>query len=318
MGPPVSWPLTPIRKKWTGIVHTPRRLAHIALLTGTFLTATPSPLFAHADLEEQIAVLTAQIEKHPTAAELFLRRADLYRRHAQTDEALADLAVAEQLKPDWPSVELVRARLFGDLDRIPEALSAANKFLKAEPAHPDALAVRARCYAKLNRKEEAIADYSAALSKFTAPAPDLFLERARAQADLARLDDAVKGLDEGMAKLGEIPSFQLAAIEFERQRANFDAALARVDKVIARYPVKEPWLTLRAEVLEQSDRDEQARETLLRVLAGIEKYPEVRRSLELTKQLEIRARDALTRVESKSSPLSHPQPNTARSAQANP
>jgi tetratricopeptide (TPR) repeat protein len=163
--------------------------------------------------------------------------------------------------------------------------------------------VRARCRVLLKESPAAVEDFSAAIAKLPAPMPDLILERARLQAALGRLDDAVAGIDEGLRRLGEIPSLQLPAIEYERQRGDFTGALARVDRLVARYPRKEPWLALQAEVLEQADRLAEARATFREVIAGIEAYAPVRRQLDLIRQLESRARDGLARVEARLKPL---------------
>ncbi len=94
---------------------------------------------------------------------------------------------------------------------------------------------------------------------------------------------------------------QMAAIEYDRRRGAFDSALNRVDGFVNRYPVKEPWLTLRAEILEQAGRTKQAEQTFQQVITGIENYPEIRRNLDLTKQLEARARQGLSRTQTHSS-----------------
>jgi tetratricopeptide (TPR) repeat protein len=277
------------------------RWAHTGLLIAMLGTGTPR-CPAHADLEQQIAALTAQLATNATA-ELFLQRAELHRRHAEPAKAHADLDAAEKLKSGWSFALLARARTLLDEGKAQDGLRAAESFLQQEPAHPDGLVVRARCRVLLHENAAAIEDFSAAIAKLPAPMPDLILERARLQAALGRIDDAVAGIDEGQRKLGEIPSLQLPAIEYERQRGNFAGALARVDRLLARYPRKEPWLTLRAEVLEQAGRLDEARATFREAIAGIETYPPVRRQLDLIRQLETRARDGLARVEVKLKPL---------------
>jgi len=136
-----------------------------------------------------------------------------------------------------------------------------------------------------------------ALKQIPKPSPDLFLERARTQAALGRLGEAVAGLDEGLARLGDLASLQLAALEYERQQAKFNVALARADKLIARSAVKETWRALRGEVLEQAGRLTEAREVFEQALAGIAEYPPARRGREMTLQLEQRLRAGLSRIE---------------------
>jgi tetratricopeptide (TPR) repeat protein len=257
---------------------------------------------AHADLDQQIAELTAQLATNVTP-ELLLQRAELHRRHAEPAKAHADLDAAEGLRPGWSFAALSRARTLLDEGRAGDGIRAVERFLAVEPAHPDGLVVRARCHVLIEEPGAAIEDFSGAIAKLPAPMPDLILERARLQASLGRLTDAVAGIDEGLRKLGEIPSLQLPAIEYERRRGNFTGALARVDRLVARYPRKEPWLALRAEVLEQAGRLDEARTTFRLVIDGVESYPPVRRQLDLIQQLEARARDGLARVEARLKPL---------------
>ena len=281
-------------------------LACVFIVVGAFSVATRG--WAHPDLEAQIARITAELAGRPKAAELFLQRADLYRRHAQYDEALRDIDVAARLKTDSPQIILARAKVFSEAGRTEEALEAARQFLAVATNHWEGFLICARACQKLNQSKEAIQNYTAAITNSPAPEPDLFLERARAQAASGDFEPAVAGLDEGMKKLGNIPSLELPTIEFEQQRKNFPGALVRLDKIIARYPVKDPWLVLRGKILEQAGRFAEARETFQKVLVDINDYPPARRTLEMTKQLEARAHDGLARVEANlaSSPNSQP------------
>lgn len=255
--------------------------------------------WAHPDLEAQIARITALLADQTKSAELYLQRADLYRRHAQFQEALRDIAEAAQLKATSSRITFARAMVFSDSGCAGAALAAAQQLLAVETNHWEGLIICARAYQKLNQPQAAIRSYTAAIAKSPVPEPDLFLERARAQAAAGDFESAVAGLDEGTKKLGHIPSLELPAIEFERQRKNFPGALVRVDKIIAHYPVKEPWLVLRGEILEQAGRFVEARATFQKVLAGIQEYPPGRRALAMTKQLETRAHDGFARIESK-------------------
>lgn len=182
-----------------------------------------------------------------------------------------------------------------DAGRATEAFTNIQVFLGSESNHVEALIIRARCEAKLGDATAAVADYTVALARAEAPMPDLFLERARQQAKQGQFAEAVRGLDEAIMLFPLVPTLQLTAIDYDRKRGAFDAALGRTDELIQRYPVKEPWLTLRAEVLEQAGRTNEARQTFSQVSAGIEAYPAARRSLDLTKQLEQRAQQGLSR-----------------------
>lgn len=273
------------------------RILSVAVMV--LLLAEPPLARAHPGLDERIAQVNAQLAQEPQNPELLLQRAELHRQHGQFDAALGDLNAAARLKPVASVVKLAQARVFSDAGQTTNALASIQQFLAKEPSHPEALVIRARCRMKLGQVEAAIADFTLALTKSKTPEPDFLLERARAQAAAGQLANAVSGLDEGMARIGAVVPLQLAAIEYDRQRADFAAALARVGKLLANQPVKQPWQVLRGEILAQSGQLNEARAVFKQSLDGIEKYPPVRRNLEMTRQLETRIRENLARFEAR-------------------
>ena len=269
------------------------------MLVFLWLATAPLAVLGHPDLDEQIAELTARIKLEPANAELLLRRGEAHRWHAEFGLALADIDAAARQQPGWVKVSLARASTFYAAGRAEEAMAAVQKFLMLEPAHADGLLLRARCHLRLGQPVDAAVDYSAALRVFAAPSPDLFVERARLQASLGRLGEAVKGLDEGLARLGSAPALQQLAIDYERQQADFDEALARVEELIAQAPMKEPGLVLKAEVLEQAGRLTEARKVYRQVMEGRVDSASGRFGAEATLHVNKRACDGLARVEGK-------------------
>ncbi len=271
-----------------------RSKVFLTILSAWFLAILPA--FSHPDLLEQISALTTQISKEQTNADLYLRRAELQRRHSEFNSALADVARAERLGATPAQTLSLRAQILFDDGKASHALLAANKSLEIEPHQPALLALRGNWLVQAGRLDEGIADFTKAIRYCTNPSPDLLLERAQAQAANGDLQGAVAGLDEGLRLLGPIPSVELAAIEYERRQKHFGEALQRLGRLIQRYPVKEPWLALRGEVFEQAGRYSEAETAFIEVLQGLEKYPPHRRSVAMTRQLEERAHAGLMRV----------------------
>lgn len=73
------------------------RTVSIAILSLSLASITTS--WAHKDIHEVIATLTAEIAKNPTA-DLYYRRATEHRAHQDTEKALADLRQALDLAPN--------------------------------------------------------------------------------------------------------------------------------------------------------------------------------------------------------------------------
>jgi tetratricopeptide (TPR) repeat protein len=261
---------------------------------------------AHPDLVEQISEITEKMRLKGTTPERLLQRAELLRSHSQFDAALMDIVTAERLQTNAPPLLLERARILCDSGQTKDALAAAQEILAHDTNHVEALILRAKCRARLGETDAAVTDYSTAIARCDSPGSDLFLQRARLLAALGKLAEASQSLEEVTSNTPFASPLHLAAIAYDRQGGAFDSALARTDAIIAFYPIKEPWLTLRAEILEQAGRREDANKTFRCVIAGIESYPAIRRTLEITKQLEERARAGLMRTDNSSAKSATP------------
>ena len=256
------------------------------------------PLAAHGDLHERIAALTKQIHGAPTNAELYLKRGELHRAHRDWKLALADYDRATALRPDLDVVDFARGLTFLASGASEPAITALDRFLLKHPAHAEALLTRARTQAKLGRHEAAAEDFTRAIAQTTTPRPEYYLERAQALAALgdARIDDALRGLDEGIKTLGPVVTLQLYAIDFELRKNRHDAGLARLDQIAAQATRKETWLARRGDILERAGRRGEARQAYATALAALDLIPTSRRSTKAVGELESRLRAALARL----------------------
>lgn len=253
----------------------------------------------HEGLDQQIARATLEIESHPGRADLRLRRADLHRVHEDWAAAAADYDQAARLDPGLAAVHLGRARLwlaFGDAAR---AKSSADLFLAKEPDHADGLLERARALSRLGRSTESVEDFTRAIGRLAAPPPEIFLERAAAQRAQGRLEDAVRGLDEGIRALGAVVSLRLAALDLDVELRRYDSALARVLEIESRAERKDSWLVRRGEILLLAGRRDEAREAYRAALASIEGLPAGRRTAPFTRELEQKVRASLEVIDEK-------------------
>ena len=107
------------------------------------------------------------------------------------------------------------------------------------------------------------------------------------------------GLDEGINKLGPLVTLELAAIDLELRRDNYDAALARLDVITAQSERKEMWLVRRGEILSAAGRSEEAREAFNAALTAIDSLPPARRQSKAITALQLRARSEAAKVHKK-------------------
>jgi predicted Zn-dependent protease len=265
----------------------------IALVIVAFCIALmPAFALAHEGLHEQIAAITAKIKRDPKNASLYLQRGELHRLHRDWAKAASDYDRAERLQPSLKIVGLARGKMFFEAGKLRRARLTLDRFLSQQPDHYDALITRARVFAKLGARDDAAKDFTHALA--ISSEPDLYLDRARVFAgDEHRIDEALRGLDEGINRLGPLATLQLAAIDLELRQKNYDAALTRLDQIATQSQRKEAWLVRRGEILKLAGRDEEARAAFSAALDAIASLPAARRQSRAVTALELRARSAL-------------------------
>ncbi len=238
------------------------------------LVLAPLVALAHGDLHLQIEEVTKRIAKEPRNAELYLKRGELHRAHQEFDAAQADYDFAAALQPHLAFVDLARGKMFLDANWPLSALVALDRFLADHTNHVDGLVTRARTLVKLDRRLQAVEDYNRAIAGAAQPQPEMFLERSQALTNEgpAYFDQALKGVEEGIKRLGPLVVLQMFAIDVELKQQHVDAALARLDGIAAHSARKEKWLAQRGEILQQAGRNEEAREAYqgaLKALASL-------------------------------------------------
>jgi tetratricopeptide (TPR) repeat protein len=254
--------------------------------------ASAGELAAHGELHEQIATVSAEIRQTPDRAELYLKRADLHRLHGDFAEAERDYGKAEQLSPKLAAVDLGRGQLMLVTGRLEEAGRNIDRYLEVEPKNGEAWIIRARIHSRAKENLPAAKAFTTALEFLRRPEPEYYRERASALAAAGpdHLDEAIRGLEEGMKRLGPIITLTLQAIELEAAGGRFDSALKRIDMAIEKAPRKEAWFERRGDLLVQMERPEDAKRAFQDALNAIAALPPRARNTAATQQLETRLR----------------------------
>ena len=246
---------------------------------------------AHEGLHEQIAAITAKIKRDPKNAALYLQRGEAHRLHRDWAEAAADYDRAERLQPSLNIVDLARGKMLFESRRLQRAKFVLDRFLRQQPGHVEGLITRARVLAGLGACLDATTDFTQALA--ATPDPDLYLERARVLADGRYTEEALRGLDEAIKRLGPLITLQLAAIDLEMRRKDYDAALTRLDAIAAQSERKEKWLVQRGEILRAAGRRDEARAAFSAALVAISSLPPERRQTRAITALQVRAQSLI-------------------------
>ena len=265
------------------------------------LVFTVSPAAAHGPLHEQIESLTLRIEADPRDATLYVKRGRLHGHHRDWEQALADYDRAGRLDPAVEGLSLARGRTLLDAGRHEEAKAELDRFLASHPRHAAARAYRARACRALGENRAAAEDYARAIAaeeEAGAAPPELYLERARALAAEGAVtrEEALRVLDEGLARRGPVPALQLYAIDLEVAGRRYDEALARVAAAAALSPRPESWWARRGRILEAALRPEEARIAYEKALADLSSRSGERGPTAAAARHEREVRSALARL----------------------
>lgn len=266
-----------------------RNLARVAPALVLIVAVTAG---AHPTIDASLDDLARKEAKHPADPSVHLERARLQRERRQWDAALASYDLAALHDADSRAVGLGRAEVFLESGQPETAKKVLDRILVADD-DPTALRLRARAWEDLGRPAEAAADLHRAMGLSGDPTPGDYLRRARLQAATGRSDAALRGLDEGLARLGAVPVLELAAVNIDAGRGDYRKALQRLDLLLRTSPRQPHWLVRRAELLQLDGQYTEARLAFGAALNAVESLPPARRRTAAALRLEQRCRGAL-------------------------
>lgn len=259
-----------------------------SVVSGAFLILFPHQLLAHGDLHERIQLLNTRIASATNPAPLLVQRAELHREHHDWLAAQADLDRAQLLDRRLVRLDFFRARLAQDQGDPSQASVYLDRLLAVVTNDVEALVLRARVRSRLADPSGAVTDYSRAIALSAEPQPEMFLERAELHAAQGQVAEALRGLDAGVKRLGNLLALHTRALDLELSQTNYAGALQRLQTIVAIVPRQESWRARQGDVLKQAGREAEAREAWRAALAAIQALPE--RLREQSEMQELRAR----------------------------
>lgn len=256
------------------------------LLVGFWLVSASAS--AHESPEHRIKQLDDQLdqmEPHPSieSIKFMLQRADLNRRQGAWDSVLFDYERIAEQQPENADMLLGRSRTYLGKEQFDEADFWATRLLQLQPEHAHAGLVQARALVGMGDHLAASGVFERAIQRLRTPLPEHYLEHARIVLGTENQDSvdnsllAISILDKGAAHLGNPVSLHSFALEIERQAGELEAALRRIDMLIARNGSLLNWRLQRAELLLEMKRDRAARKELDNTLQQIGQLPDQRR-----------------------------------------
>jgi tetratricopeptide (TPR) repeat protein len=254
-----------------------RPLVSLALALAALAAAGGNLAHAHPGLDELAHALDTEVVRHPENAEVRLQRANVQLLERHWRAALAELAAALTYDADRDVVGTMRGRVLLEAGKARAARAELDRVLRRRPDAYGTLFERGRAWLALGDAQRAADDFGRAIEGLKTPRPEQVIARRDALMSLGKQADAVRALDEGMARIGHVASLELAAIDLEAQMGHHEHALTRIDRLLAATPQNPAWVALRAELLQRTGRSDEARADYGRALAMIETRPAGRR-----------------------------------------
>ena len=249
---------------------------------------------AHEGHQTLVEHLAHEIALNPGNPALRVERAEHLRRLGRWEEAERELSVADSLGADTTLLLLCRAQMATDRGRDDAALALVDGALERDPRLAPAWFLRAELSERTDDPARAARDLARAIECAPAPTPSHFARLAalRTEPEVADTVAALAALDDGLVRLGSVPMLVLAAVELEVGRGNYEAALARLERLPARHQSLEPVRVRRAEILSAAGRELEANAVYTEILASLESP--TRRPTPASSALAARVRAALT------------------------
>lgn len=266
-----------IRGDWGAALAFAARIA-IVLGINALGAAVPVPSRAHPDERFVAEEVDRLVAADPTNAQLLLDQSRIRQRARDFDGALVSLARALALGADADAVAAARASVYLDAGFPRMAIFECDTVLAHSPEQFGVLFERGRALLAIGEAEAADRDFGRAIVGMATPRPEHVVLRAETLHARGRPADAVEALDEGMQRLGLIPSLALLAVDLEVEQQRYDRALARLDALMRQTPTNTAWIVRRADILARADRPAEARAERARALQQLETRPGLRQS----------------------------------------
>jgi tetratricopeptide (TPR) repeat protein len=265
------------------------------------LGLAPSPaVLAHPEIDVLERAAAEEVAQRPDDPEVHLRQAQTHRAAGNWDAALVALAHAAEHGADADEIGAARGRVFLDAGWARMAKLELDRVLAHQPDRFAVLFERGRAWSKLGHPDEAARDFGRAIAGLPEPRPEQVFAHRDALLAAGRPDEALQALDAGIARLGAVPSLELAAVDLAEDLGRHEDALRRLERLLAASPRNEAWLTRRGEILARAGRREEARADFAHALALIEARPPARRGKRIEAlQRQLRTALAVARTEGK-------------------
>jgi tetratricopeptide (TPR) repeat protein len=148
------------------------------------------------------------------------------------------------------------SKQYFDNGAMDDAARTLEAYSEAMPGDAEAIALKGRILAQQGRQVEAAAAFAEAIR--IAPRAGYYLDRARALRGSGQAAEALACMDIARLQLGELASFEMEALECERDLKNYGAALDRNLRLLRSPGPNEELLEMRGDLYAEAGMDDEA------------------------------------------------------------
>jgi predicted Zn-dependent protease len=229
--------------------------------------ASAQGAFGHGAVHDQVRVLDERIRSDPQNSEHLIRRGRLFLEANHIAEAVNDFRRALDVDVNAVGARYYLGQAFLRSGDGAQAEREARLYLvgtrdQGEDAAVLGYRLLGQALSARNQPLAAAVAYVTAISRSTSPEPAQYVEAAEAYVagGSAHFGRALKILEEGIRRIGPIASLQQPAIDIDRKAGRVDAALSRLETLIAQGEAREQRLFQKGELLLEAKRLSDAEE----------------------------------------------------------
>lgn len=223
------------------------------LLSTLGLACLISPIHAHPDPGHTLAEIDSHLADSPDDPDLLKRKADLFLQTGHVRQAIPIAVSLLTLSPDDPAVLLLQARVSAARGKQEDAINRLTEINRRFPEYGEAWAMTARLRHDAGHTDEAIAAKLRQLETGDHTDPGDILGAVAwldERGNPTDTETTLTLLDQGIVRFGNVIELQRTAIRMECSLARYDAALKRVDTLVAKYRPSVAFSLLRADIHE--------------------------------------------------------------------
>lgn len=200
------------------------------------LLITSSAVWSHGDVHHRLRQLSRQIDRDPENIDLLLKRGEMYLVERHGDEAFAEFNRVLALAPQRHEVWFLLAKSQMLLNHHDQALASVDQYLQKadnDASRRRGQLLKGEILSVAGHWQAAGNAYLQAIELSNPVEPDSVLFAVAAFRQGGNIDQALAVLQTGIERLGPLAALHEQALELEMLSGRYDAALRRVEEMLA-------------------------------------------------------------------------------------